>query len=73
MEQKKLNILKCNNDLVLAINLFQKLHPYTEILGISKEKYVDFSNNDTFDVYLFKTAKKVFKITTYQIIEKLFK
>lgn len=61
-----------NTDLILAISLFQKLHPYTEILGISKEKWNDLMENKTFDVFVFKTNKTNIKIRTDNIIDKLF-
>lgn len=61
-----------NTDLILAITLFQKLHPYTEILGIAKEKWNDLANNKIFDVFVFKTNKSNIKIRVDNIIDKLF-
>lgn len=70
MKQKQIKV--DNTDLILAISLFQKLHPYTEILGISKEKWNDLMENKAFDVFVFKTNKTNIKIRTDNIIDKLF-
>ena len=68
MRKKKI----INNDLLLAITLFQNKHPYTEILSINKEKYIDFTTNKYFDVFIFKTNKNIVKIRVDDTINKLF-
>ena len=66
--------VKCDNvDLIMAISLFQKLHPYTEILSITKEKWDDFSKDNTFDVFVFQTAKTTVRLSTYQILQDMMK
>ena len=62
-----------NNDLIMAIALFQKLHPYTEILSITKEQWDDFSKDNTFDVFVFQTAKTTIRLSTYQILQDTMK
>lgn len=61
-----------NNDLLLAITLFQNKHPYTEIVNISKEQYIDLVTDTKFDVYVFKTNKNTIKIRVDNVAQKLF-
>ena len=67
-KKKKVN----NNDLLLAITLFQSKHPYTEIVNISKENYIDLVTDTKFDVYVFKTNKNTIKLRVDNVAQKLF-
>lgn len=50
------------NDFLLAISLFQKKHPYTEILSVSRDLWFDPASNNNFWAYAFKTNKSIIYI-----------
>lgn len=45
------------NELILAISLFQKQHPYTEIISVGRTKWYDPALDKNFWAYSFKTLK----------------
>ena len=56
---KNKNKLKLSNanDFLLAVSLFQKYHPYTEILSIGRESWYDPVLDKDCWAYAFKTNK----------------
>lgn len=61
MKKKKLNLSNAN-DFLLAVSIFQKKHPYTEILSISRERWYDPALDKNFWAYTFKTNKNTIYI-----------